>query len=106
MASPVLPPAAKTRAAEPPADGLTTIFGTTAATYGVDKRSFYLSFLINTLVTVIAVYSSYFVATHAQQIKTQITLAAVEISPYVLPPAKTDSGGGGGGGDRDKLAAP
>jgi len=106
MASPVLPPAEKRRAAAQPADGLTTIFGTTTATYGVDKRSFYLSFLINTLATVVAVYSSYYVATHTQEIKKQITLAAVEISPYVLPPSKTDSGGGGGGGDRDKLAAP
>ena len=30
---------------------------------------------------------------------------STEVSPYVLPPAKDQSGGGGGGGDRDKMAA-
>jgi protein TonB len=105
MASPALPTAATSRAKAQPSDGLTTLFGTTTPIYGVDRRSFLLSFLINTLVTVIAVYSSYWVATHTQQIKIQISQAVVEISPYVLPPSKTDSGGGGGGGDRDKLAA-
>ncbi len=106
MASPVLPPANKTRVAEPPSDGLTTLFGTTTSTYGVDKRSFLLSFLINTLVTVIAVYSSYWVATHTKEIKMQVSQAVIDISPYVLPPSQSESGGGGGGGDRDKLAAP
>jgi TonB family protein len=28
-----------------------------------------------------------------------------DISPYILPPSKSQSGGGGGGGDRDKLQA-
>lgn len=105
MASPALSTAETSRAATQPADGLTTLFGTTTPTYGVDRRSFLLSFLINTLATIIAVYSSYWVATHTKEIKVHISQAVVDISPYVLPPSKTDSGGGGGGGDRDKLAA-
>jgi len=104
MASPALP-STTARAKAPSSDGLTTIFGTTAPPYGVDRRSFLLSFLINTLVTIVAVYSSYWVATHSNQIKVQISQAVIELSPYVLPPSKSDSGGGGGGGDRDKLAA-
>src|SRR5262249_42253587 len=47
----------------------------------------------------------YWVATHKDEIKAQISNAVVEISPYVLPPSKDEAGGGGGGGDRDKLAA-
>jgi len=105
MASPAPPKASNTRVAAPPPDGLNTIFGSGSSTYGVDKRSFVLSYLINMLVTVIVIYSSYWIASHKEQIKVQISQAIVDISPYVLKPSKTDSGGGGGGGDRDKLAA-
>jgi len=106
MASPVSPTAARPRP-KPVEDSssLTTLFGSGATTYGVDRRSFYLSFLINTLVTIIAIYVSYYVASHHQQIKQQLTSVAIELSPYVLQPSKSESGGGGGGGDRDKLAA-
>lgn len=89
-----------------PGDGLTTLFGTGTSTYGVDRRSFVLSFLLNTLATAVVVYSSYWAATHKEQIKMQINQTVVEISPYILPSAPDQSGGGGGGGDRDKLAAP
>jgi protein TonB len=85
--------------------GLTTLFGTGTSTYGVNRNSFILSYLINTLVMVGLIYSSYWVATHKEQIKVQISNTIVEISPYVLKPSKTESGGGGGGGDRDKLQA-
>src|SRR6185369_4062002 len=91
----------------PPSEqsGLTTLFGTGTSTYGVNRNSLILSYLINTLVMVGLIYSSYWVATHKEQIKVQISNTIVEISPYVLKPSKTESGGGGGGGDRDKLQA-
>lgn len=106
MASPASQPAARPRP-KPAEDSssLTTLFGSGATTYGVDRRSFYLSFSINTLVTIIAIYASYYIASHHQQIKQQLTSVAIELSPYVLQPSKSESGGGGGGGDRDKLAA-
>jgi len=104
MATPAPPRPKAPRAAQQ--ESLTTLFGTGAATYGVDRRSFILSYLINTLVFVIAIYISYYVATHKEQLKQQLTNVVIEVSPYVLPPSATQSGGGGGGGDRDKLAAP
>jgi periplasmic protein TonB len=100
MATPVLS-RGQTRNAPP--DGLNTIFGSGSSTYGVDKRSFVLSFLINTLVTVIVIYSSYWIATHQPELKKQLSSVIIDISPYALPPSKTEAGGGGGGGDRDKL---
>jgi TonB family protein len=84
---------------------LNSLFGSGISSYAVDKRSFVLSFLINTLVTVIVIYSSYWIASHHEQIKRQLSNVVIEISPYALPPSKTESGGGGGGGDRDKLQA-
>ena len=87
-------------------DGLTTLFGTGIATYGVDRKNFVLAYLLNTLVITLVILSSYWVFTHQEQIKTTIAQTVVDISPYVLPPAKDASGGGGGGGDRDKLNAP
>jgi TonB family protein len=86
-------------------DGLTTLFGSGASEYGVNTKSFILSYLINTLAIALLVYSTYWVAKNKEQIKVQISNAVVELSPYVLPPAKDEAGGGGGGGDRDKLAA-
>src|SRR5581483_2355337 len=106
MANPVSPSAAPPR--RKPAEensSLTTLFGSGSTTYGVDRRSFLLSYLFNTLVTIIAIYGSYWVASHHQQIKQQLSSVAIEISPYVLKPSATESGGGGGGGDHDKLAA-
>ena len=105
MASPALPKAVPPRVKPQESNQLTTLFGTGASTYGVDRRSFLLSYLINTLVTVIVIYSSYWLAAHHQEIKKQLSNVVVDISPYVLKPSKTDSGGGGGGGDRDKLTA-
>jgi protein TonB len=104
MSTPAVNKADRIRVAPPP-DGLNSLFGNGTSTYGVDKRSFILSFSFNTLVTVIVIYSSWYVGTHTEQIKKQIQTAVIDISPYVLPESKKDSGGGGGGGDRDKLAA-
>lgn len=104
MATPAPPRPKASRTAQQ--ESLTTLFGTGTATYGIDRRSFILSYLINTLVFVIAIYISYYIATHHEQLKQQLTNVVIEVSPYVLPPSATQSGGGGGGGDRDKLAAP
>jgi TonB family protein len=105
MSTPAIQKAVQPANAPPPSDGLITLFGTGTSTYGVNRKSFVLSYLINTLVMVITIYISYWVATHKEEIKVQISNAVVEISPYVLPPSKDEAGGGGGGGDRDKLAA-
>jgi protein TonB len=105
MSTPALQKAEKRSVAREATDGLTTLFGSGTSTYGVNHKSFVLSYLINTLAMVLLVYSSYWVATHKEQLKVQINNAVVEVSPYILPPAKTESGGGGGGGDRDKLVA-
>jgi protein TonB len=105
MSTPALQKAVTSRPAHHAHDGLTTLFGTGASTYGVNRKSFVLSYLLNTLVMIITIYVSWWVATHKDEIKVQISNAVIDISPYVLPPSKSESGGGGGGGDRDKLAA-
>lgn len=87
-------------------DGLVTLFGNGTSTYGVDRKNFVLSYLINTLALVLIIYSTYFLYSKKEQIKATITAGVVDISPYLLSPAPDESGGGGGGGDRDKLAAP
>ncbi len=66
---------------------------------------FIWSFAFHIVLVVIVVVATQYVVTHRQQIRTQITGMVTDISPYILPPSKTQAGGGGGGGDRDKLAA-
>lgn len=105
MSSPALQKADRRPVPSREPDGLTTLFGTGISEYGVNRNSFVLSYLINTLVMAILVYSSYWIATHKEQVKLQISSTIVELSPYVLKPSETESGGGGGGGDRDKLQA-
>jgi protein TonB len=105
MSSPALQKPVRRSVPRREPDGLTTLFGTGASDYGVNRNSFILSYLINSLAIAILIYSSYWIATHKEQIKVQISNTIVELSPYVLKPSTTDSGGGGGGGDRDKLQA-
>jgi TonB family protein len=105
MSTPAVTRAELNRASSRPPDGLNSLFGSSTSTYGVDKRSFILSYCLNTLVTVVVIYSSWYLGTHTKEIKKQIQSAVVDISPYVLPKADKEAGGGGGGGDRDKLAA-
>ncbi len=84
---------------------LPTLFGEGYGIYQVQRGSFVLSFLLNTLfVTAAALIGSY-AWQNQQQIKKIIIDQAIDISPYVLPQSATQSGGGGGGGDRDKLQA-
>jgi protein TonB len=106
MSTPVVNPQTPSPGpAQKPETILPTLFGEGYGIYQVKRSSFVASFLINTLfVTAVVVIGSY-TWTHQEQVKQLITGEVVDISPYVLPPSKTEAGGGGGGGDRDKLAA-
>lgn len=84
---------------------LPTLFGEGYGIYQVQRNSFILSYLLNTLFVTAAVLIGSFAWTNQQEIKKVIIGESIEISPYVLPNAKDESGGGGGGGDRDKLQA-
>ncbi len=84
---------------------LPTLFGEGYGIYQVQRRSFVLSFLLNTLFVVACVLIGSFAWQNKEQIKKIVLDQAIEISPYVMPESATQSGGGGGGGDRDKLQA-
>ncbi len=84
---------------------LPTLFGEGYGIYQVRKGSFVISFLLNTLFVTAAIGIGTWTWENKQEIKRVITGESIEISPYVLPPAKDAAGGGGGGGDRDKLEA-
>jgi TonB family protein len=84
---------------------LSSLYGLRYTTYGIKRETFFLSFLIHTVGIVLLVISGAYMFSHSQQIKAAVTGAVIDISPYVLPPAKDQAGGGGGGGDRDKLVA-
>ncbi len=85
---------------------LPTLFGEGYGIYQVRRGSFVASFLLNTAFVAMAVFIGTYTWTHPQEVKQILIGQSIEISPYVLPPAKDEAGGGGGGGDRDKLAAP
>jgi len=97
------------QAEDPPAKNeaavLPTLFGEGYGTYKIKREPFLLSFLVHTLLAIMALTSGTYVIRHRQQIKHQFTALVTDVSPYVLPPAPTQAGGGGGGGDRDKLQA-
>lgn len=84
---------------------LPTLFGEGYGIYQVQRNSFILSYLLNTLFVTAAVLIGSFAWSNQQEIKKVIIGESIEISPYVLANAKDESGGGGGGGDRDKLQA-
>ncbi|MBV9610625.1 MAG: energy transducer TonB [Acidobacteria bacterium] len=73
--------------------------------YEVRRGNFVLSAVLHVIATALLLYSAHFAVKHSEQIKQIVVNGAIDISPYILPPAKTQAGGGGGGGDRDKLAA-
>ncbi|MGE0406608.1 MAG: energy transducer TonB [Candidatus Korobacteraceae bacterium] len=83
---------------------LSSLYGINYSTYGTKRETFLLSFVIHTGGILLLLFSGMFVATHQQEIKAAVT-NVIDISPYLLPQATTDSGGGGGGGSRDKLTA-
>jgi periplasmic protein TonB len=105
MSSPVEPNPQGEGIQQPKADILPTLFGEGYGVYGVRKESFVISFLLNVLFVTTIVGIGLYVPSHTQEIKKIIIGDAIELSPYTLPPAKTEAGGGGGGGDRDKLEA-
>jgi periplasmic protein TonB len=88
----------------PPPDILPTLFGAGYGTYAVQHRTFAYSFALHIVGLGAILLSGLFVVSHPQQVK-QVVSLVTDISPYVLPPSKTEAGGGGGGGDRDKLEA-
>ncbi len=74
-------------------------------TYPMHRSSFAASFLVQSVLLGLIVWSGVWVAGHREEIKQQVIGVVTDVSPYILPPAKTQAGGGGGGGDRDKLEA-
>ncbi len=87
-------------------DFMPTLFGLDYSTYGAQPTNFLVSFILHSLAVIGIIAATTFILSHREQIKATVTeVFTADISPYVLPPAKTQAGGGGGGGDRDKLAA-
>lgn len=84
---------------------LPTLFGEGYGIYRVRRESFVISFFLNTLLVMAAVFIGSYAWQNKQEIKKVIIGEAVDISPYILQQSTTQAGGGGGGGDRDKLAA-
>lgn len=86
-------------------DFMPALFGLEYSTYGTKRETFLVSFLLHTAMAAALIVSSSFLYSHRDEIKKTVSNVVIDISPYVLPPAKDQAGGGGGGGDRDKLAA-
>ncbi len=82
-----------------------TLFGEGYGLYRTRKSTVVLSFLGHGLVLLLLCVSSRYLVTHRHEIRRQVMGIVTDVSPYILPPSRTQSGGGGGGGDRDKLAA-
>jgi len=100
-----IPPPAASDPISPQPSILPTLSGEGYGTYRAHAGPFVVSYLLNLLVGALLVLSGHLVFEHRQQIKQEVISLVADVSPYVLPASKTDSGGGGGGGDRDKLAA-
>ena len=101
MPSPVLnPPELQASHDEPKHEVLPTLFGDGYGLYEVRKGSFVLSYVLNTALILLLIWLTSWTASHAPQIKQAVGLS-VEITPYILPPAKDVAGGGGGGGSHD-----
>lgn len=97
-----------TRESVPPApepNPLPTLMGEGYGVYRTRPSAFVFSFALNALAIALLVWSGHWVVQHREQIRKHVVGIVTDISPYVLPQAKDQSGGGGGGGDRDKLAA-
>ena len=84
---------------------LPTLSGEGYGSYRAHAGAFVLSYALNLLIGAVLIWSGHWVVQHREQIQQQVVNLVTDVSPYVLPPSKTESGGGGGGGDRDKLAA-
>jgi protein TonB len=99
-ASPVVPAALSTESSPLP-----TLFGQGYGVYRTRPSAFLYSFGLNTLLSIILIFSGHLLFTHQEQIRQKVIGLVTDISPYVLPPSAKVSGGGGGGGDGDKLSA-
>lgn len=97
------PIAGRTAGSDPPI--LPTLFGGGDRAYRTHPGAFVASYALNLLIAGLLIWSGHWVVSHHEQIKQQVIGVVTDISPYVLPPSKTQAGGGGGGGDRDKLDA-
>ncbi len=101
-----VPAKAKPASAPKVPDILPSLYGADGwSEYQVRPTNFFLSFLLHTMAAALMLASANWVVSNSPEIKRQVIGAVIELSPYVLPPAKNEAGGGGGGGDRDKLAA-
>lgn len=88
-----------------PTQVLPTLFGAGYGSYAVQSRNFAISFAAHVAMLAFLLASGTFLVSHRQEIKTTISGAVTDISPYTLPPSANQAGGGGGGGDHDKLQA-
>ena len=84
---------------------MSSFYGLDYSTYGRKNETFLISFLLHTAIAAALILSSMYIVSHKEEIKKNVVSMVVDLSPYVLPPAKDEAGGGGGGGDRDKLQA-
>jgi protein TonB len=85
-------------------DVMPTLFGDGYGIYEVRKGSFVASFILNSLGLALLIWLGSWTAAHAPEIKQAVGLS-VDVSPYIMSPAKNVSGGGGGGGSHDILPA-
>jgi protein TonB len=99
------PASAESAAGIPRPEMLSSLYGLTYSTYGVNRTNFLVSLLVHTVGVALVLASAHFLYANKEEIKQTVTNVVLEYSPYVLPPAPTQAGGGGGGGDRDKLQA-
>jgi len=83
---------------------LPSLFGAGANAYPVNRGSFVASFAGQAAMLALIASSGFWMVQHRVDLKQQLS-SAIEIAPYVLPPAPDEAGGGGGGGDKDKLEA-
>ncbi|MCI0348948.1 MAG: TonB family protein [Acidobacteriales bacterium] len=85
-------------------DILPTLFGSGYGTYGVQPKTYVLSFLMHIAALAIMVAASLLIARNQPEVKKYIG-TVIDLSDYILPAAPDNAGGGGGGGAREKLTA-
>jgi len=82
---------------------LPTLFGSGYGNYPVHGKNFAFSGAIHLALVALVASTGIWVSKHAEQAHRIGQMLVTDISPYVLPASRTQSGGGGGGGGRDKL---
>lgn len=84
---------------------LPTLFGEGAGLYEMHDGPFLLSLAAHGLAILLLLASSRYLVIHRREVRQPIMQVVTDVSPYFLPPSRTQAAGGGGGGERDKLAA-